>query len=272
MPDKTCAGPVNENCGTACQTVKEAVCIHTKKIFDACRDKDCIENLRVFFCRECQTIIDSALTVKGREAELIDVYIDVEPIQFNRGFFTVDATFFYKVTVDISVGRARPVACIGLTFFNKRIILFGSESTAKIFRSSCDSRCAASGMPTAVVEAVDPIILDAKVVEACEGACECICELPGAISDVFEEDLVFGDERKVLYVTLGQFSIIRLERDTQILIPAYDYCIPQKECTAIGVSAAEACDVFKSIRFPTEEFFPQSECQIHEDIDCTCCC
>ena len=40
MADKVVPGPVE---GSA--AVREAVCIHTRKIFDACRDKDCVEDL-----------------------------------------------------------------------------------------------------------------------------------------------------------------------------------------------------------------------------------
>ena len=57
-----------------------------------------------------------------------------------------------------------------------------------------------------------------------------------------------------LYVTLGQFSIIRLERDTQLLIPAYDYCVPEKDCQCS--TQDDPCTVFSQIRFPIEEFFP----------------
>lgn len=35
MPDKVMPGPVQD---TAC--IREAVCIHTKKIYDSCKDKD----------------------------------------------------------------------------------------------------------------------------------------------------------------------------------------------------------------------------------------
>lgn len=34
MPEFTAPGPVAENAG-----IREAVCIHTKKIYDSCRDK-----------------------------------------------------------------------------------------------------------------------------------------------------------------------------------------------------------------------------------------
>ena len=38
MPEKVVPGPVNEE-----RRIREAVCIHTRKIFDSCKDKDCIE-------------------------------------------------------------------------------------------------------------------------------------------------------------------------------------------------------------------------------------
>ena len=62
-----------------------------------------------------------------------------------------------------------------------------------------------------------------------------------------------SDGRRV-YLTLGQFSIIRLERDSQLLIPAYDYCVPQKECPGCGEE--DPCAVFRRVQFPMEEFFP----------------
>ena len=42
MSDKNLAGT---SCGCDTQNIREAVCIHTKKITDSCRDKDCIEDL-----------------------------------------------------------------------------------------------------------------------------------------------------------------------------------------------------------------------------------
>ena len=73
------------------------------------------------------------------------------------------------------------------------------------------------------------------------------------------EALVTSDTGRRLYVTLGQFSIIRLERDTQLLIPAYDYCVPEKECAG-GRCHDDPCEIFAQIRFPVEEFFPANEC------------
>ena len=86
MNDRVVPGPVQDSCG-----IREAVCIHTKKIYDSCRDKDCIEDLRVYPTRASQAVIDRALSVRGGRAELLQAYIDVEPASYNRGFYSVDS-------------------------------------------------------------------------------------------------------------------------------------------------------------------------------------
>ena len=260
MPEKVVPGPVSEE-----RCIREAVCIHTKKIFDSCKDKDCIEDLRVYPTRGCQEVIDRAVSVKAGSAELLYAYIDVEPVSFNRGFYTVDVRYFYRITADAFVGAARPVEVTGLAVFDKRVILFGSEGSAKVFSSQAASGAldlqALPGRsnPTAVVESVDPIILSMKLVDVCEcRPCDCeLTEIPPCICSCFGSDLNFGSEGKRVYVTLGQFSIIRLERDTQLLMPVYDYCMPEKECDCgSDCSQEDPCEVFRQVKFPVDEFFP----------------
>lgn len=259
MPEKVLPGPVGD---TAC--IREAVCIHTTKIFDSCRDKDCVEDLRFYPTLQSQAIIDRAISIKAGNAELLYVYVDVEPVNFNKGFYTVDVRYFYRVTAHAFVGAARPVEVNGLCVFDKRVILFGSEGSAKIFSSRTDgdtvvldsNKC---NLPVAVVEAVDPIVLNTKLVEVSE--CRCcdgeLAQVPQNICDCFGSELCFGGEGKRIYVTLGQFSIIRLERDTQLLMPAYDYCMPNKECSCDS-GEEDPCEVFRHVNFPVDEFFPPS--------------
>ena len=130
MPDKILPGPVEDPCG-----IREAVCIHTKKIFDSCRDKDCIENLRFYPKMQYVDVINRALSVKCGNAKLLHVYADVEPVSFNRGYYTVDMRFFYHVTLQAYLSSPVPVSVDGLCVFDKRVILFGSEGNAKIFSS-----------------------------------------------------------------------------------------------------------------------------------------
>ncbi len=135
----------------------------------------------------------------------------------------------------------------GLATFDKKVILFGSEGNAKTFtskyrQSSFDSQdWKKTNMPYAVVEVVDPIALGAKLVDVCQNNCCCcdddidISAVPDSVCRIFDDSLVVGGEAKRAFVSLGVFSIIKLERRVQLLIPSYDYCIPQKEC--VGATA-----------------------------------
>ena len=68
MADKNAAAaPAVLDRGHSRET-KEPCCIHTKKIYDACRDKDCIEDIRVYLTRCGQHIVDRAINVKCRKA------------------------------------------------------------------------------------------------------------------------------------------------------------------------------------------------------------
>ena len=133
-----CDEQVNENvcapqgCGHDCS---DAVCIHTDKVIDSCRDKDCLEDMRVYFTACGQEIIDSAINVKCTKAEIIWVFSDTEPVPFNRGFYSVDLKYFFKITVAAFTGSGRPTEVEGLASFDKKVILFGSEGNAKIFAS-----------------------------------------------------------------------------------------------------------------------------------------
>ena len=75
MPEKVMPGPVEDSCG-----IREAVCIHTRKIFDSCRDKDCIEDLRFYPKLQCVDIINRALSVKGGSAKLREECYRVESL------------------------------------------------------------------------------------------------------------------------------------------------------------------------------------------------
>ena len=278
MAERIAPGPVSniKDC--------EAVCIHTKKIYDSCRDKDCIEDLR-FYPTACgQDVLNRAQTVKGGKAELLYTYINVEPVVFNRGFYTIDMRFFYRVTLNAYCANPRPIEVEGLCVFDKRVILFGSEGSAKIFSSKVRidgldrQLLEQSNMPIAVVEAVDPIVLDAKLVECCENrCCDCdICEIPPCICQCFGCELTMGDDYRRAFVTLGQFSIIRLERDSQLLMPVFDYCMPDKDCNSGAgcgcgccCGCEDPCDLFQNIKFPVNQFFPPNSLSNPRDYECT---
>ena len=106
------------------------------------------------------------------------------------------------------------------------------------------------------VDAVDPIILNIRLAEVSELTPADLDqkEIPDFIKSAFPEGLVFTGDIKRVFVTLGQFSMIRLERDSQLLIPSYDYSLHEKGST-VG-SGDDPYELFQRIRFPLDEFFP----------------
>jgi hypothetical protein len=259
----------DRNCS---RNIREAVCIDTKRVYDSCKDKDCCRDLRVYFTRCDQAIVDRAISIRAREAEIIWVFSDVEAIPFNRGCYSIDINYFFKVSFDVFTGGGQPARICGLAVYDKKVILFGSEGNAKIFSSKYVPEendiqlCSKTNLPEATVEVVDPIVLASRLVDPCDCCCCCldVDALPQSINGSFDDDfIVEGD--KIILVTLGLFTIVRLSRNVQLLVPIYDFCIPHKECDC-GLN--DPCDLFNQFKFPIDEFFPPSQSEF--DSNCGC--
>ena len=254
--------------------------IEGRSIYLACSyDKDCLENIRVYLTACAQNVVDRAISVKCTKAEIIWVFSDIEAVPFNRGFYSVDLKYYFKITLAVFTGLGRPTEVEGLAVFDKKVILFGSEGNAKIFASKYKEDAfdpqlwRKTNMPNAVVEVVDPIALGAKVVDVKDKDCCCdddfdLASIPESVCRVFDDNLILGGEEKRVFVSIGIFSIIKLERRVQLLIPAYDFCIPQKEC--IGATDDNPCELFERISFPVDEFFPPERSEFVDGDDNNC--
>lgn len=260
--------PENRTSDASRSSDRCAVCIQTNQIYDNCRSKECLEDLRVYLTNSGQELLENAVNVKARKAEIIWVFSDVEPVPFQDGYYTVDLTYFFHITLDVYTGVSRPQEIDGLAVYNKKVVLFGSEGNAKIFQSGYkedgfDAQLwRKTNMPKAIVEVVDPVVLSTKVLEPCDCHNDTfdLTSLPKCVEGVFDETLSPAENARRVYVSLGLFSLIRLERRVQLLIPSYDFCIPDKEC--ISSTEDSPCDIFEQLEFPVDEFFPPMEnCQ-----------
>lgn len=256
---------MNDNYDVSCKKIKEAVCIDTAKVYDSCADKDCLADIRVYFTDEAQCMIDNATSVRCRGAEVLNVFTEVEHVPFNRGFYSVDLTFFFAVKLDVITTPNCPAENVtGLAVFSKKCILYGSDGNVKIFSSEFrdneldEQMPVTSSNPRAKVQVAEPICLDARLCrpcDCCNNISDVSCCVPRCIRKYFGGNFRNNDADKAVRVTIGLFTIIQLERDVQILIPAYDFCIPNKECTC-DTATEDPCDAFRRIKFPVNEFFP----------------
>ena len=276
MPENGMPGPVCD-----LSSVREAVCIHTHKIFDSCRDKDCVEDLRFYPTASAQECCRPARWCGAARRSCSTSIPTWSPLP-STGGSTPSICGFSPGHSPGRTGTPRCTEAEGLCVFDKRVILFGSEGSAKIFSSDTVlddldiPGCRRSNLPTAVVEAVDPIVLDARAEDRCK-PCRCDCgltEIPAFIAQSFDQPLLFDDNGgRRYYVTLGQFSLVRLERDTQLLIPVYDYCIPQTECS--GGDQEDPLRPVPQRGLPVNEFFPPNTVEMPKDYASTrsyCAC
>lgn len=239
--------------------------IEASRILDACRDRDCFEDVRVFLTCVGEELIARTNTVRVKCAKLCGANIVTEPVQFNRGFYSVLIRFYVTLTLEACVPMGQSQEFEGVAVLEKRVVLFGGESNVNVFRSSdtdgfCqipEPLCCAKNKPEAVVEVVDPIVLGARIVEesSCCRCCCCACDVPVAVTDSLGGTLADGNgDGRTLSVSLGIFSVVRLVRPGQLLIQGTEFCLPDKECCEPGED--DPCGTFRKMPFPTAEFCP----------------
>ena len=253
----------------------EPVCIDARRVYDSCSDKDCLRDLTVYFSAQGQQTIDYAINVRLRDAEVLNVMLDIEPVPFHRGFYSIDMTYFFMITLDVfNSPYAAPDQVQGLCISDKKVILYGSEGNVRVFSSDMTAddydtqNMPVRSLPTANVQVAKPIALAVCVKD--KKPCHKVChKIPSAVLQQIGGNISERGERVVL-ATLGVFSIVQLLRNVQMLIPSYDFCIPEKRCES---STDSPCEMFSRLDFPTDEFFPPNVVDNNSDGGgCGCGC
>lgn len=245
-----------------CGNFRDAVCIEAQRIYDSCTDRDCISDMTVNL-RE-GTVCDGNI-VKPRTAVINSVSVNVSEVPFSKGYYAVDIVYTFDLAFDVYADSCtRTGTAEGTVVWTKKCILYGCEGNTKSYDSISNSCAAAvsddqpSAAPKATVRVVDPIVLDARVKCKCPSAgCGCSTGPVTATAYINSECCQTCDPESrvpVIVVTLGIFSIVQLSRPVAVVVPAYDYCIPKKECNC--GTAESPCEIFEKLSFPVSEFFP----------------
>lgn len=260
--------------GGLCGKQDPLCCVTVNKIFDSAKDKDCLEDLRVYLCDRAQEVVDHATAVRCTDVDVIATNISLDTVPFNRGFYQVTIRYFFCVKLECCICGGRSQIVKGLCAFDKKIVLYGSEKNVSVFQSDPDSngfctdpcklKCnETSTLPTVTLEVAAPICLDVKVKEknCCFGHC-CLSAdtIPEHVRGRFQEEGEFleGVGSKSVYVSIGLFSVIRMERPVQLIMPAAHFSLPDKDSSPANDSS-DPCSVFGKMNFPMGEFFPYVE-------------
>lgn len=236
----------------------EAVPIKVNRVFDSCSDRDCFSDIPVTL--DCGELPSNINLVKAKCVKVSDVCINIEPIPFNKGFFTIDLTYTFRIELFAYEKACDPPSLLtGTAYANKSCVLYGSESATKTFfsdgsKEGCTNCCCETiNLPLASVSVVEPIALETKMGTICRNTDSSLTEGGGCC------------RMRSVIVSLGIFSVVELTRPVTIMVPTYEYTIPKKECCCDNDSP---CEVFEKIKFPAEEFSPVTL----GDIGCIPCC
>lgn len=229
---------------------EESIIVPVKadRVFDSCSDKDCITDLEVQL--DGGELPAQYTAVKTRCCTIDNICMTVEPIAFNRGYYSVDLTYSFGVDL-LAYERAcdTPTLLHGTATASKSVILYGSESNTKTFFSSGNpigetgACCNTVNLPTASCQCVDPIALETRIATLC-----------GSTGGEKAHSV-----RRAVMLTLGIFSVVELTRPVTMNVSANPYTVPEKACSA---DTDSPCEIFSRLSFPTEEFAPQSLSQI----------
>lgn len=238
----------------------DAVPVKVNRVFDSCSDRDCLSNVQILL--DGGELPSNITLVKSRCVRVTDICMNIEPVPFNKGFYSVDLTYTFRVEL-MAYERAcgSPVLITGTAYAGKNVILYGGESSSKTFFSNVITTipdtsincCENVNLPTAAVQVVEPIALETRVGMVCPPATDGVVPVP----------------TRTVIMTLGLFSVVELYRPATIMVPTYEYTIPTKECHC---DTESPCAVFDKIRFPAEQFSPGSFPVGDNQNDCSCGC
>lgn len=196
----------------------DAVCIDAARIYDSCGAKDCLRDLPVMFKCEDQDIVENACSCKVCKVSVITSTVNVDPVAFHRGFYSVDMVFYFAVTCEVySTAASLPTTITGLATYAKRVVLYGSDGCVKTFSSeesgmncSCPEDecncCHRENVPKATVQISDPMALSAKIKcqmsHGCQNMCNNHCNTVPACVAAFLVNLLFIREITLLLLLL----------------------------------------------------------------------
>ncbi len=263
---------LSAECRNCCGNNANEECIIAQKIFDQLRFQKClspaiigparaargISNGTEAFCEgdvivpPCNAV---SVSIKNTSLSKIDI-ISKKKNPFRSSCWDVEVKYTFLYTLDFRNCESVCIGTIeGTNSYNQKVTLFGgatgsseTEVTVASDLYQCFDETAAG--PFVSVEGTGVgLLAELKYTNSCT------CNYPCNCGDTNMNDVSYGAPIAV-NVTLGLFSIIRMFRTTNLLIPTSGNCIPDEiRC----VSNPDPCDFFDKLEFPMEIFAPKTD-------------
>lgn len=232
-------------------------CIVALKVYDQCRQQDCLTHSLIGPARAAETVCIGGETI--HEGDIINppnnaaavtierlrlkkvIIVEKEPNAFRPGYWDIDLkyVFVYRLVFREADGEVIGAPIKANSIFNKKVTLFGSIGTDLVISS--DLFCRESETLDS-----DPFIF-------VEGKAVALAAELKYQRNRFEGMEDFSSQPNEVWVTIGLFTVIKLIRLVNLTVRSMGFCIPD-ECE--DVSPLNPCEFFDSLEFPFEIFAP----------------
>lgn len=233
-------------------------CIIALKVYDSCRQQDCLSGNELGPSRAAVTCVlgnqtitegeiisppdnSASVTVDNLKVKKV-IVIGKEANPFKNGFWDITLKYVFVYNLTFREADGQIIGCVSAnSIFTKKVTLFGSIGTdivisTDLFKGENDSFTMDS----------DPFILaEAKAVALA-------AELKYVNCCCCNSDTNSSEPNEVL-VTIGLFTIIKLFRIVNLNVQSRGFCVPE-ECEEI--SSLNPCEFFESLDFPMDIFSP----------------
>lgn len=231
-------------------------CIIAFKVYDQCRQQDCLteDELGPARAAECFCIGDerfdegdvinpphnaAAVTIDRLRIKRI-IIVEKKPNEFRRGFWDIDLKYVFEYRLTFRDADGEVIASVRAnSIFNKQVILFGSVGEHLVIATDLLNNTNGQTLDA------EPFVL----VEARPMALEARIRYQRRVNRGPED---FSPDPNSVNVTIGLFTIIKLFRIVNLTVESRGFCIPE-ECEEI---ASEPCDIFDDMDFPMDVFAP----------------
>lgn len=231
-------------------------CIIAYKIYDSCRQQDCLTPNELGPARSVEDVcidgqhinegdvIDppndaAAVTVDKIRIEKV-IITNKEPNPFKQGFWDVDIKYVFNYNLTFREADGSIIGKLKAnSIYNKKLTLFGSNSTDLFIATDL---MATRGGDNVVLSSDPYIMVEAKSV-ALNAELRYQARTPQDIAPQPNEVLV----------TIGLFSIVKLYRIVDLMVESRGFCTPP-ECE--DICPLNPCDFFDKLDFPMELFAP----------------
>ena len=272
-------------------------CIMANRVFDQCRLQLCLTPdvlgpARAAKCTNtCNEVYNegdiivppcNAASVMADNFNLCKILIEKKrPNPFRTGFWDVTVKYIFTYTlIFTSVEGCELCRVCATNTYTTKLTLFGSVCTDVVMASDLYSHNPNNSGPYVTVEG-KAVILSAELkypVNSCNTCCGCCCDCGCGCSGSNNNGCSCGNSGvdsattcpTAVNVTIGLFSVVKLFRPVNIVVPSTGYCIPE-ECEAVGTAKQSVCDFFDSIEFPFDIFSPPANpSSVSDDSTCGC--